>query len=101
MSDLLPENWATEYVRVLSCRGGPSCGQASFRGADHHSSARKAAGHSILVAAYRMLRDGVPYQDLGPEQLDHLATDRLTRHYVHRLEQLGHRVTLQPGTDVV
>lgn len=57
-------------------------------------------GDSILVAAYHMLRDGVPHQDLGPEHLDHLATDWLTRHYVHRLEQLGHRVTLQPETDV-
>jgi hypothetical protein len=57
-------------------------------------------GHSILVAAYHMLRDGVPYQDLGPEHFDHLASDRLTHHYVHRLEQLGHRVTVQSGTDV-
>jgi transposase len=53
-----------------------------------------AVGHSILVAAYYILRDGVPSRDLGPEHFDRLATPRLTRHYVHRLEQLGHRVTL-------
>jgi transposase len=59
-----------------------------------------AVGHSILVAAYHMLRDGVPYRELGPEHFDRLATERLTCHYVHRLEQLGHRVTLDKVTDV-
>ncbi len=53
-----------------------------------------AVGHSILVSVYHILRDGVPYHDLGPEHFDRLATARLTRHYVQRLEQLGHRVTL-------
>jgi hypothetical protein len=32
----------------------------------------------------------------GPDHFDRLATERLTHHYVHRLEQLGHRVTLAP-----
>ena len=53
-------------------------------------------GHSLLVAAYHMLRARVPYQDLDPEHFDHPATNRLTHHHVHPhvhpLEQLGHRV---------
>jgi transposase len=60
-----------------------------------------AVGHSMLVSAYPMLRDGVPYHDLGPEHFDRLATERLTRHYVHRLEQLGHHVTLAPEAEAV
>jgi transposase len=56
--------------------------------------AAMAVGHSILVAAYHLLRDGVHYIDLGVDHFDKLATQRLTRHYVHRLEQLGHHVTL-------
>jgi transposase len=56
-----------------------------------------AVGHSILVAAYHLLRNGVGYRDLGPDYFDTLATKRLTRHYVHRLEQLGHQVTLAAG----
>jgi transposase len=56
--------------------------------------AAMAAGHSILVAAYHLLRDGVGYRDLGADHFDKLATERLTRHYLHRLEQLGHHVTL-------
>jgi len=55
-----------------------------------------AVGHSILVAAYYLLRDGVVYRDLGPDYFDRLAAERLTRHYVHRLAQLGHRVVLAP-----
>lgn len=70
-----------QYTRLLRRRGGKK--------------AALAVGHSILVAAYHMVRDGVPYRDLGPEHFDRLSTDRLTRHYVHRLEQLGHHVTLQ------
>jgi hypothetical protein len=49
---------------------------------------------SILVAAYHILRDGCAYRDLGPDHFDRLARERLTRHYVRRLEQLGHRVAL-------
>jgi transposase len=58
-----------------------------------------AVAHSILVAAYHIIRDGVPYRDLGPDHFDRLAAERLTRHYVRRLEQLGHRVVLEavPG----
>jgi transposase len=53
-----------------------------------------AIGHSVMVSVYHMLRDGVPHQALGPEHCDRLATDRLTRPYVHRLEQPDHHVTL-------
>ena len=56
------------------------------------------AGPRVVFTS--MYLNGVPYRDLGPEHFDHLAADRLTHHYVHRLEQLGHRVTLQSGTDV-
>jgi transposase len=60
--------------------------------------AAMAVGHSILVAAYHLLRDRIGYRDLGADHFDKLATDRLTRHYVHRLEQLGHHVSLAAGT---
>jgi hypothetical protein len=32
-----------------------------------------AVGHSMPVAVYHMVQDGVPYQDLGPEHFDRLA----------------------------
>ena len=45
---------------------------------------------------YHMLRDGVPYQELGPDYLDKLQPLRLTTYLVKRLESLGHQVKLTP-----
>jgi transposase len=58
------------------------------------SRARLAVAHSLLVAIYYMLRDHVPYQDLGVDYFDQLQTQRLQRHYVRRLEELGFSVAL-------
>ena len=56
-----------------------------------------AVAHSVLVSAYHMLRDGQPYADLGPEHFDQTAADRIQRHHVRRLQQLGYAVTLSPA----
>jgi transposase len=53
-----------------------------------------AVAHSLLVSIYHMLRTHQPYQDLGPDYLEQLDHQRLQRHYVRRLEQLGFAVTL-------
>ena len=55
-----------------------------------------AVAHSVLVIAYHILRDRRPYADLGADYFDTLDTDRVQRHHVHRLEQLGYTVTLKP-----
>ncbi len=57
-----------------------------------------AVAHSLLVSIYFMLRDQVPYQDLGPDHFDHLHAQRLERHYVRRLEALGFEVRLTPAS---
>jgi len=62
------------------------------------SRARLAVAHSILVAIYSMLRDQVPYHDLGADYFDHIQTQRLERHYVRRLEELGFAVALTAAT---
>jgi transposase len=54
-----------------------------------------AVAHTLLVAAYYILRDGVDYRDLGADHFDRLAPEKLTRSLVRRLEQLGHKVTLE------
>jgi transposase len=56
-----------------------------------------AVGHSILTAAYHVLKDRVVYRDLGPDHFDNLNKPRLTRYLVRRLENLGHHVTLAPA----
>lgn len=57
-----------------------------------------AVGHSILVSAWHMIVNDVPYQDLGPDYyLERLGTDgraRKTRRLVGQLNQLGYQVTL-------
>jgi transposase len=57
-----------------------------------------AVAHSLLVSIYYMLRDQVPYQDLGPDHFDRLQAQRLERHYVRRLEALGFQVQLTPAS---
>jgi hypothetical protein len=57
-----------------------------------------AVAHSLLVSIYHMLRDQLPYQDLGPDYFDHLQAQRLERHYVRRLEDLGFEVLLTPAS---
>lgn len=56
--------------------------------------ANVAVAHSVLVIIYHLLRTGQPYADLGPDYCDRLDADRLRRHHVHRLRELGFEVTL-------
>jgi transposase len=58
-----------------------------------------ALGHTLLVIIYHMLRDGADYADLGPDYLDRLQSERLTRSLVRRLEGLGHKVVLERRQD--
>jgi transposase len=56
-----------------------------------------AVAHTILVIIYHLLKNPeATYQDLGPEYLDRLRSKQLTKHLVRRLEQLGHKVRLEP-----
>lgn len=73
---------------------------AQFRRLAARRGAKKAAvavGHSILVIAYHLLRDGTVYQDLGPAYFDRRDQAALERRLVKRLEALGHTVTLAPA----
>jgi transposase len=54
-----------------------------------------AVGHTLLVIFYHLLRTGHAYRDLGPDYLDRLQPERLSRYYVKRLERLGYQVTLK------
>jgi transposase len=62
------------------------------------SKATGATRHSILIAAYYILRDGVSYHDLGPDYFDRReSTERHVQRLIRQLEQLGQKVILQPG----
>ena len=53
-----------------------------------------AVGHSMLVSAYHILRDGVGYQDLGANYFDERKEARVVARLQRRLERLGYAVSL-------
>jgi len=72
-----------QYLRVKRRRG--------------HKKAIVAVAHSILVAAYYILSEETPYQELGGDYfVQREDTERVTRRLVRQLERLGQRVTLEP-----
>ncbi len=77
----------------------------SYLHAQYHRLARRrgkqkavvAVAHSLLVIAYCVLRDRRPYSDLGPDYFEQRDTERVQRHHVGKLQQLGFTVTLTPA----
>ena len=56
-----------------------------------------ATRHSILIAAYYILRDGVIYRELGADYFERRGSaERHVQRLVRQLEQLGQKLTLQP-----
>lgn len=72
---------------------------ARFRRLAHRQSKQKAlvaVMHHVLIVAYYVLRDHVPYHELGPEYYQPRDPQRQARAHVRRLEQLGFTVTITP-----
>lgn len=65
-----------------------------LRGRRGPAKATKAVGHSILVAVFHMLHNGVPYEDLGPDWFGRLRPEQHARRLVHQLEALGYSVAI-------
>jgi transposase len=64
-----------------------------------HKKATVAVAHSILIAAYHILKDDVPYHDLGGDYFARRADPaRITKRLVAQLDRLGHTVTLHTAT---
>jgi transposase len=73
---------AARYRRIMRHRG--------------HKKAVVAVAHTILVIIYHMLKQRVPYRELGAAYLDYREREQATRQAVKQLERLGHRVILEP-----
>jgi transposase len=70
---------------------------AQFRRLTVRRGLKKAAvavGHTILVIAYHLLRDGGVYRDLGPAYFDERDRRRVRQRLVQRLQNLGYTVSL-------
>jgi transposase len=55
-----------------------------------------AVAHRILVAAYYMLRDRVPYQEPGAPPADEQRKAQVLSRMLKRIEKLGYTVSLEP-----
>ena len=55
-----------------------------------------AIAQKILVCAYHMLAQNLPYRDLGEAYLDQIGQTRTVANLKRRLERLGYNVTLEP-----
>jgi transposase len=54
-----------------------------------------AAGHSILVIAYHMMKRRAGYEELGGDYFDRQSTEHLQRRLIRRLERLGLKVVVE------
>jgi transposase len=76
----------------------------TYLGAQYHRLARTrgakraavAVGHSILVIAYHLLRDGTAYQELGHRFFEERDAQARQRWHIRQLEAYGLQVTLTP-----
>jgi hypothetical protein len=85
-----------------------SAGGESFRRRNRHSDPRRpntqdyataigAIRHELLVAYFHIVRDEVPYRDLGPDwQRKRYSVEHRARRLQRQLEALGYAVTLEP-----
>ena len=74
------------YLQTLSARLSPRRGKKR---------AAVAVAHSILVSLYHMLKDGVPYRELGAEHFDRTNQTRTLQRLTERIAALGYSVSLE------
>jgi transposase len=56
-----------------------------------------AVAHSILVAAFYILKRNEPYREAGGNYFEQVNPTALRRYLIKRLERLGHKVILEPA----
>jgi hypothetical protein len=82
---LLESAWAASHSRV-------SYLQARYRRIAKRRGPKRAAiavAHTILVIAFHLLRDQVPFRDLGADYFDRLDVARQKQYHLRRLAALG------------
>ena len=65
---------------------------AQFKWISTHRGKKRAyvaVAHSILIAIYHILKDGVKYQDLGAEYYNQFNAERKIHAYLKKLKALG------------
>jgi hypothetical protein len=96
-----------KWLRALLCEAARAAARKhdSYPAAQYRRLARRrgkspaavAVGHTLLRMAYYLLLRGTTYQELGANYFEERDRQRVERQLVRRLEQLGHKVTLEPA----
>jgi transposase len=94
------------YLRAILCEVAWAISHTkdNYLSAFYHRMVRRhgkpkaivALAHKVLVIIYHILQTKKPYTDLGVDHFDQQDRERLQRHHLHRLEQLGYTVTVTP-----
>ncbi|MFD7447027.1 IS110 family transposase [Streptomyces sp. NPDC059909] len=102
------DTWLKTALYVAGATAARSKGTylgAQFRRLVPHRGAKRATlavGHSILVAAWHILHDLVPYRDLGPDHFtNRLGKERQTRRLIAQLAALGLNVAVTPREETL
>ena len=95
-----------KYLRttLVEAAHGASKSKGTYFKAQYHRLAGRrgkkraliAVGHSILTAAYHMLKNNCAYYELGEDYFDQLNHAAVLQRQVKRLEKMGYKVTLEP-----
>ncbi|HEX2674432.1 MAG TPA: transposase, partial [Polyangiaceae bacterium] len=91
-------NWLR--ATLLEAAWAASRSRKTYFGAQYRRIARRrgpkravtAVAHSILIAAYHVLKEGVEHRELGPDYFDRIQTAKLTRYHLRRLAELGYDI---------
>jgi transposase len=90
--------------RALVEAARAACRTRTYLGAQYHRLARTrgakraavAVGHSILIIAYHLLRDGTTYEELGHRYFEERDAEAKQRWHIRKLEAYGLQVTVSP-----
>ena len=72
----------SRYQRIAARRGGKR--------------ALIAVAHTMLIAIYHILKEKVPYQDLGADYYSVINQEKIINRNIRSLEKLGVHVIIQP-----
>lgn len=92
---LLEAAWAVSHSRK------PSFFTARYRRLARRRGNKRAAvaiAHSLLVAIYHVLKEGVAFEDLGPAYFERQNRDAILRSSIRRIQALGYTVTVEGAT---
>lgn len=73
----------SRYQRIAARRGGKRL--------------RIAVAHTMLVAIYHILKEKVPYCDLGADHYSNMNQEKMIKRNLRSLEKLGVNVIIQPS----